>query len=157
MSRASEGDSVPTAEEQEEYLFVWGDTVRGRRLLVGVFVGVVCGLIGLYGGGWIVDTIGVADHLVDVWALILGILGCLVAGVITAKLFSPARVISGDAHESGSIAAAIDELGEGSRGLGTLEDASALSRSELEAAGLTDEFRAAEAAAAQRGRTGGDR
>ncbi|MGO1398983.1 MAG: hypothetical protein ACTHYJ_10225 [Brevibacterium yomogidense] len=157
MSRASERDSVPAAEEQGEYLFVWGDTVRGRRLLVGVIVGVACGLIGLYGGGWLVDVIGVADHLVDVWALITGILGCLAAGVITARLFSPARVISDDAHESGSIAAAIEELSEGRRGLGTLEDASALSRSELEAAGLTDEFRNAEDAAAQRGRTGGDR
>lgn len=157
MSRASEGDTVPTAEEQGEYLFVWGDTVRGRRLLVGVFVGVVCGLIGLYGGGWIVDTIGVADHLVDVWALILGILGCLAARVITAKFTSPARIISEDADESGGIATAIDELGEGPRGLGTLEEATDLSRRELEAAGLTDAFREAEDRAAQHGRAGGDR
>lgn len=157
MSRTSAGDAVPVTEEQGEYLLVWGDTVRGRRLLVGVVVGVACGLIGLYGGGWIVDAMGVADHLIDVWALIAGILGCLAAGVITARLFSPARVIGEDAHESGSIAAAIGGLGEGGRGLGTLEDASALSRSELEAAGLTEEFRAAESAAAQSGRTGGDR
>lgn len=157
MSRAPEGDAAETAEQQGEYLHVWGDTVRGQRLLVGVVVGVACGLLGLYGGRWVVDLLGVEEHLVDVWSLITGILGCLLAGVITAKFTSPARIISEDADESGALAQAIDELGEGPRGLGTLEDATDLSRRELEAAGLTDAFRDAESRAAQHGRAGGDR
>ena len=156
MSRVPAGTAAETAQQQGEYLHVWGDTVRGRRLLVGVVVGVACGLLGLYGGRWVVGAVGVEEHLVDVWSLITGILGCLLAGVITAKFTSPARIISEDAHESGVLAQAIDELAEGPRGLGALEDASELSRRELEAAGLTDAFRDAEARASQQD-AGGDR
>jgi uncharacterized membrane protein YeaQ/YmgE (transglycosylase-associated protein family) len=146
-------------EQQGEFLHVWGDTVRGNKLLIGVLVGIVCGLVGLYGGRAVVTAVGVEEHLVDVWSLITGILGCLAAGVITARISAPARIISEDAEDSGALAAAIDELGEGARGLGTLEDATDLSRAELEAAGLTEAFREAEARAASRAesrRDGGD-
>jgi uncharacterized membrane protein YeaQ/YmgE (transglycosylase-associated protein family) len=159
MTRGPAGDAAPAVEQQGEFLHVWGDTVRGNKLLIGVLVGIVCGLVGLYGGRAVVTAVGVEEHLVDVWSLITGILGCLAAGVITARISAPARIISEDAEDSGALAAAIDELGEGARGLGTLEDATDLSRAELEAAGLTEAFREAEARAASRAesrRDGGD-
>ncbi|GAA2094711.1 hypothetical protein [Brevibacterium salitolerans] len=144
MSRAS-GKTADAGEG--EYLSVWGDTVRGRRLLAGVLTGVVCGLVGLYGGRALFDAMSLGEDMAEVWSLITGIGGCLVAGVITARVTSPSRIVSDDAHESGRIAETIAQMGAEGRGLGTLEDASELSRSELEAAGLTQEFRDAEAAA----------
>ncbi|WP_051297963.1 hypothetical protein [Brevibacterium album] len=149
MSRAPEktadaGEGHGTAGQ---YLSVWGDTVRGRRLLIGVITGVVCGLAGLYGGQALFAALGLTPDMAEVWSLITGIAGCVVAGVITARITSPARVVSDDAHDSAMLAATIRELGAEGRGLGRLEDASALSRSEIEAAGLTGEFREAEAAA----------
>ena len=159
MTRGPAGDAAGAAEQQGEYLHVWGDTVRGNKLLIGVLVGIACGLVGLYGGRAVVTALGVEEQLVDVWSLITGILGCLAAGVITARVSSPARIISEDAEDSGALAAAIDDLGEGARGLGVLEEATDLSRAELEAAGLTEAFREAEARAAARAevrRAGGD-
>ena len=159
MTRGPAGDAAPAAEQQGEFLHVWGDTVRGNKLLIGVLVGIVCGIVGLYGGRAVVTALGVEEQLVDVWSLITGILGCLAAGVITARVSSPARIISEDAEDSGALAAAIDDLGEGARGLGVLEEATDLSRAELEAAGLTEAFREAEAREAARAevrRDGGD-
>ncbi|GAB3059363.1 hypothetical protein [Sediminivirga luteola] len=141
----------PSGETKGQYLFVWNDTVRGNRLVIGVVIGIVCALVGLYGGRALIGLFISEEELIDVWSLVTGIVGCVVAGFITAIAFRPARVVSEDAHESGRIAAAVEEMAAEPQGLGTLEEASELSRREIEEAGLTEVFREAEARAAREG------
>lgn len=144
MSDLSRPKAAPSPSKSGEYLLVWNDTVRPRRLAMGVGIGVLCALVGLYGGQALAGVLPIGPELVDVLPLLTGIVACLAAGIVTAVLFRPARVVTEETHGFDQIADEVDDMASEPRGLGTLEDASALSRSELEEAGLTEVFRAAE-------------
>lgn len=148
MSDLSRPKTEPAPEKPGEYLLVWNDTVRPRRLVAGVGIGVLCGLAGLYGGEALAGLLPLAPEMLDVLPLLTGIVGCLVAGVLTALFFRPSRVVTEETHGFEQIADEVDEMAREPRGLGTLEDATAQSRAELEEAGLTEVFRAAEKKAA---------
>ena len=139
-------DPAPQAQPEPagEYLFVWGDTVVGRRLLIGVGIAVLGALAGLYGGQAVFTALLADAKLVHVWSLITGILGSVAAGIVTGLLFRPARTVTQDATGAARSAAVVQEMAASPQGLGTLEQASPLSRRELDEAGLTPVFEEAQ-------------
>ena len=74
---------------------VWGDTVSLRELLVAVLLGIVF-TMGFYlvGRHMFLQIDSLDASLAKGYALFVGIAGCLISSVISAKLFKPKRVIS---------------------------------------------------------------
>lgn len=75
---------------------IWGDTVSLRHLAGAMLIGMVLG-ISFYKGGLyiIVDQFsGIPANLHKSVGLLFGIVGCLIAAVISARLFPPKRVLS---------------------------------------------------------------
>ncbi|ALA67014.1 hypothetical protein [Corynebacterium lactis] len=122
------------------YLFVWGDTVIGVRLAVGVIVGIVCALVGLYGGRALIGAFVADPELAKAWSLVTGLVGCVFAGVVLSWLFPPARRVTEDSHDVTRVQQAVAEIADQPMGLGDLQEASKQSRAELADAGLTEWF-----------------
>lgn len=133
-------DSAQT-QEAPEYLLVWNDTVRPKKLLAGVALGIIGALVGLYGGRFLFGLFVDNPDLVHVWSLATALVGCLGAGFATALIAKPAREIVETPDEAGRIEGVLSELASSPKGLGSLDDASELSRRELEQSGLTGAFR----------------
>ena len=132
--------SMAKSHSDPEYMEVWGDTVRPRRLFIGLLIGIGAALTGLYGGRWIVGQFIADPTLIKTWSLVTGLLGCVVAAVVCARLFPPARQVTTDSQDTSRIEKVVQEMKEEARGLGELSDASDMSRRELNEAGLTPLF-----------------
>ncbi len=74
---------------------VWGDTVNLKELLFAVLLGIVF-TMGFYlvGRHFFLQIDSLEPSLAKGYALFVGIAGCLISSVISAKLFKPKRVIS---------------------------------------------------------------
>ncbi len=74
---------------------VWGDTVSLRELLVAVLLGIVF-TMGFYltARHFFLQIDSIEDSLARGYALFVGIAGCLISSVISARMFKPKRVIS---------------------------------------------------------------
>lgn len=82
---------------------VWGDTVNLKELTISIILGVVFTMAFFLAGREIfygMDSID--ESLAKGYALFVGIVGCFVAAVISAKKFRPKRVI-GELNDIGDI------------------------------------------------------
>ena len=99
---------------------VWGDTVDSRHLLAAIAVGAACSL----------GTFFLAEHLLTGWvestqmarayAMLLGILGSLLGGGISAWLFKPKRHVVEQVSDPAWRLQVIEELRAEYGGLGQL-------------------------------------
>jgi hypothetical protein len=80
-------------EERQGYLTVWGDTVDLKELLLGVFFGAVVGFCSYSGALWYLKTFhsGMAKGVLEGYALLVGVGGCLAVGVIAARVTKAKR------------------------------------------------------------------
>ena len=86
---------VEEKKKQKPLTEVWGDTVSLRELLVAVLLGIVS-TMGFYliARHFFLQIDSITDSLAGGYALFVGIGGCLISSVISAKLFKPKRIIS---------------------------------------------------------------
>ncbi len=86
---------VEEKKKQKPLTEVWGDTVSLRELLVAVLLGIVF-TMGFYliARHFFLQIDSIEDNLARGYALFVGIAGCLISSVISAKLFKPKRIIS---------------------------------------------------------------
>lgn len=85
-----------TKNEKKQVLTeVWGDTVNLKELLISVLMGIVF-TMGFYlvARHFFLQIDSIEDSLAKGYSLFVGIAGCLISSVISAKLFRPKRVIS---------------------------------------------------------------
>lgn len=75
---------------------IWGDTVKLKHLAGAMLIGMVLGISFYQGGLTIIEKYfsSLPENLHKSVALLVGIVGCLLAAVISAKLFPPKRVLS---------------------------------------------------------------
>ncbi|MDR3561342.1 MAG: hypothetical protein P4N59_07880 [Negativicutes bacterium] len=85
-------------EQRQGYLTVWGDTVDIKELLIGLILGALVGYGSYVGGLWYLKIFhpGIAKGVLQGYALLFGIGGCLVVGVIAAKVTKAKRVFVED-------------------------------------------------------------
>lgn len=98
------------ASETPGLIRVWDDTVELRALLIGVAAGPACGLgafgLALWGFG---QMDGGLTPLTKGYALLIGVMGCVVLGAIVARIVRPQRIFhDAGTPESGAVLA---ELG----------------------------------------------
>lgn len=122
---------------------VWGDTVDLRHLAAALPIG-----IGLSVGAYLLVghlLAGRGDAQVGQgWALLAGLGGCLLAGVLCARLFRPKRIVVTTEVDSEARREAIAELCAEPRGLGQVAQLPPSVRAELEQLGLRAAFEQAE-------------
>jgi len=82
-------------EKKQALTEVWGDTVNLKELLVAVLLGIVF-TMGFYlvARHFFLQIDSIEASLARGYALFVGIAGCLISSVISAKMFKPKRVIS---------------------------------------------------------------
>jgi hypothetical protein len=91
---------------------IWGDTVDLRSLSGAIVIGVALG-----GGAFIVARMwlqaaltSTSPGLISAYALLAGILGCLLAAVVSANVFKPRRKLSEEAFSEEDRMVVLKEL-----------------------------------------------
>ncbi|QVJ03286.1 hypothetical protein KGD82_14830 [Nocardiopsis eucommiae] len=135
--------SGPATEPEEDggrLLEIWGDTVDSRHTIWAIALGV--GLtVPLYLGAELLFSRLVDDATVaGTYALLVGLVGCLLAGFVGALLFAPKRVVTEHAPTEESRRAAMDAVEADYGPLGDPSELSEPVRSELRALGLYDDL-----------------
>jgi hypothetical protein len=127
---------------------VWGDTVDGRHLIYAIAIGAMVSLSAFFIAqyffvGWVANV-----QMARAYAMLVGIVGCLAGGVISARLFKPKRhVVEHQADPAWRAQVLIDlqsEYGE----LGSIADLPAATVAELREMDLYDLFANHESATA---------
>ncbi|MBS7525090.1 hypothetical protein KHM83_00215 [Fusibacter paucivorans] len=73
---------------------VWGDTVVLKELFIASVLGIVLTMAGyILGRSYFGSIEGLDVGLQKGYSLMVGILGCVVSAVISAKLFKPKRIV----------------------------------------------------------------
>jgi multidrug transporter EmrE-like cation transporter len=94
------------------YADVWGDTVDLKHLAMGMLIGIVVGLSFYLAGVTYLKTNypKLPLNLTTAYALLVGIAGCLLAAIISAKLFPPKRVLNQGKFSDEDRMAVLNEL-----------------------------------------------
>lgn len=119
---------------------LWGDTVNGRHLIYAIAIGASVSLGAFFLAkhllvGW-VDNVQMAKA----YAMLVGIVGCLVGGAISAKLFKPKRNVVEHQADPAWRAKVLAELQDEFGDLGSLSDLPAETLAELREMDLYELF-----------------
>ena len=80
--------------KNEKYTEVWGDTVVLKELLYSCIIGVFLTMGMFFLGQKIFHSFeNIEKSLANGYALLIGVIGCIVSGAICAKLFRPKRTV----------------------------------------------------------------
>lgn len=76
---------------------VWGDTVDLKELLIACLIGVIFTMVFFFVGRHFFNGIENLDQgMADGYALLVGMVGCIISGVLNARLFKPKRNFEGE-------------------------------------------------------------
>lgn len=101
---------------------VWGDTVDGRHLLYSILIGAAISLGAFFSTqqlflGWVAS-----EQMARAYAMLVGIIGCLAGGALSALLFKPKRHVVEHQADPAWRAQVLLELQEEFGDLGRLAD-----------------------------------
>ena len=136
----------PPSERHERWQLaeVWGDTVDLRHLVWAILIGTGISVAGYFlASRWLMSVVE-SRQLAQAYAMLAGLAGCILAGVICARLFPPKREvteldISTDPEWRAEVLA---ELENQPGGLGTVADLPPAVVSELKELKLYELFAA---------------
>lgn len=81
-------------EKDKKYIEIWGDTVDLKELVYASIIGVVMTMtMFLIGRRTFLNMDNIDLGLANGYSLLFGVLGCILSGIISAKLFKPKRII----------------------------------------------------------------
>ena len=103
---------------------VWGDTVDLRHLAWAIAIGIGISVLGFYLASRWLATVVESRQLAHAYAMLAGLAGCVIAGVICARAFPPKREVteldtSNDPEWRREV---LEELARQPGGLGTVQD-----------------------------------
>ena len=83
-------------KKQKVLTEVWGDTVNIKELAISIILGVIFTMVFYLIGRKIFMSMGtIEENLAKGYALFIGIAGCFIAAVISAKSFRPLKMRRG--------------------------------------------------------------
>lgn len=121
---------------------VWSDTVDLRHLAWAIGIGISVSVAGFFiASRWLRGVVA-SPELAHAYAMLAGLAGCVLAGVICARLFPPKREVleHSATHDPAWRAEVLAELAEQPGGLGTLADLPEAAVRELKALDLYELF-----------------
>jgi hypothetical protein len=124
----------------EELLDVWGDTVDRRHLRLAVLIGGAGGLVPLLIADELIPHIEENAALAHAYALLVGLVACVLVGGLCAKLFAPKRIVVEAGTDDEARAEVLDALRGERHGLGSIDDLPAATVAELRELELLDLF-----------------
>ncbi|WP_210324163.1 hypothetical protein [Azorhizobium oxalatiphilum] len=122
-----------------KYAEVWGDTVDLKDLAKAVVIGGVIALACYLIAGRVLMAYAPSAQIARTYAMLFGLLGCIGAGALCARLFAPKRDLSEGTHDDAWRDEALAALAEGGR-FGRTEDLPAVVQAEMKELGLYDTF-----------------
>ncbi|WP_312561652.1 hypothetical protein [Anaerospora sp.] len=98
--------------EKKPYADVWGDTVDLKHLAIAMGIGIIISLsFYILGLNYLqVNFSKLAANLMTAYALLIGIAGCLLSAIISAKLFKPKRKLNEEEFSEADRLAVLEEL-----------------------------------------------
>lgn len=125
---------------------VWGDTVDTRHLAWSIAIGLGVSLAGFLIARRLLVSAVATPELARAYAMLAGLAGCVLSGVICARIFPPKReVVEGDAVVDPTWRMEVlARLAEEHGGLGKLADLPPVVVAEMKELGLYDLFAAHE-------------
>lgn len=141
---ATQRHDEPATESSLELVEVWGDTVDLRHLAWSVVLGTGISIGAFFAGQRLLSAFVPDAAIARAYAMLVGLAGCLVAGVVCAFLFKPKREVVEHAVNPAERMKVLDQLAAESGGLGTVADLSPAARDEMDELGLLDLFAAYE-------------
>jgi hypothetical protein len=135
-------------KQHGELMEIWGDTVDRRHLALSIVIGGVIAMAAFVVSRWLLRQVVADQAMAASYAMLVGLAGCLIAGIICAKLFPPKRQIIEEGEDPSWRESAMDELATDANGLGRLADLPPSVIAELKDVGLYETFARRERAAA---------
>jgi hypothetical protein len=135
-------------KQHGELMEIWGDTVDRRHLALAIVIGGAIAMGAFVAARAWLRTIVADQAMAASYAMLIGLGGCVIAGVICAKLFAPKRQIVDQGDDPSWRESAMNELATDTGGLGRLADLPASVIAELKDVGLYEAFAERERAAA---------
>ncbi len=98
--------------EKKPYADVWGDTVDLKHLAIAMGIGIIISLLFyILGLNYLQANVSkLAANLMTAYALLIGIAGCLLSAIISAKLFKPKRKLNEAEFSEADRLAVLEEL-----------------------------------------------
>ena len=124
---------------------VWGDTIDGRDLALSIGIGAVVSLGAYFAAQQVLHSLVESAQMARAYSMLIGILGCLAGGAISAKLFAPKRDVRENVADQSFREQVVADLLKEYGSLGRLEDLSAEVIAELRELELYELFREAQA------------
>ena len=123
---------------------VWGDTVDSRHLAWSVVLGIAISL-GAFMVANRIFALFVHDAAMSrAYSMLVGLLACLVAGAVCARLFKPKRRVVEETADTARLQSVLDQLAAEPGGLGSVADLPPAVAAEMKELGLYDLFADAE-------------
>lgn len=139
----SEVESAEAAAPR--YMEVWGDTVDLDHLALSIVLGIGVSLGAFFAGKSVLSTLVEDVAIARAYAMLVGLAGCLLAGVICAFLFKPKRDVVEHSSDESERFNVVELLAAESGGLGSISDLSAAARAEMAELGILELFASYEA------------
>src|SRR5690606_11829691 len=93
LSMTSEHQGSPPAPPGR-FAEVWGDTVDLKHLAWAIGIGIGISIFGFYVASHWLTSVVESKQLAHAYAMLAGLAGCIIAGVICAKAFPPKREVT---------------------------------------------------------------
>ncbi|MCG7357453.1 hypothetical protein ACI2KH_24145 [Roseomonas mucosa] len=133
----------------KRYAEVWGDTVDLKDLRKAVVIGGVIALACYFIAGRILAQYVATPQIARTYAMLFGLLGCIGAGAVCARLFAPKRDLSERAHDDAWREETLEQLASEAGGLGRIADLPLAVQAEMKELGLYESFARHEGAEAR--------
>ena len=117
---------------------VWNDTVDPKHLIGGIAIGVGIAVPAFLISDHLFSSSGGDEALSHSYALLIGIVGCILGAVIAGVLFKPKRVITTSTADTRSRQEIIDEIVEEYGDLGDPRELPEAVQNEVRTLGLFD-------------------
>lgn len=103
---------------------VWGDTVDLKHLSWSIAIGIGISVIGFFAASRWLKSVVESPQLAHAYAMLAGLAGCVIAGVLCARLFPPKRVVTEEdmSRDPEWRAEVLRELAQQPGGLGAIAD-----------------------------------
>ncbi|MCB8822903.1 hypothetical protein [Microvirga rosea] len=119
---------------------VWGDVVDLRQLGVAIIIGAAISLGTYFIAGRIFAATVEVAAVGRAYAMLAGLVGCVVSGIVCAKLFPPKREVMESAADPSWRAEAMEQLAAETGTIGRIEDLPPVVAQEMKELGLYDLF-----------------
>ncbi|WP_325919593.1 hypothetical protein [Pseudomonas frederiksbergensis] len=136
------GEGGPARQNLYE---VWGDTIDVRDLAISIAIGAVVSLGAYFAAKLLMHSLVESAQMARAYAMLVGILGCLAGGAISAFFFKPKREVLEHQADQGFREQVVADLLKEYGSLGRLEDLSPEVTAELKELQLYELFRQAQA------------